>query len=64
MLEAILADADDRAFLKALREETTLLVLMVRVDNQEKNDLAKEKMDERINWEWNLFHPTTEGSDE
>lgn len=35
VVESILTDANDRAVLKMLREETTLLVLMVRVDNQE-----------------------------
>lgn len=34
--EEILRTADDRVMLKLLREETTLLVLMVRVDNEEK----------------------------
>lgn len=34
--ETILKTADDRATLKMLREETTLLVLMVRVENEEK----------------------------
>jgi hypothetical protein len=32
----ILHSSNDRAMLKMLREETTLLVLMVRVDNEEK----------------------------
>lgn len=34
--DAILRDANDRSMLKMFREETTLLVLMVRVDNEEK----------------------------
>jgi hypothetical protein len=34
----ILQTADDRTTLKMLREETTLLVLMVRVDNEEKRN--------------------------
>lgn len=33
--EEILKASDDRAMLKMMREETTLLVLMVRVDNEE-----------------------------
>ena len=36
--EQILRDIDDRVALKMLREQTTLLVLMVRVDNQEKRE--------------------------
>lgn len=35
-VESILTGVNDRAMLKLLREETTLLVLMVRVDNEEK----------------------------
>ena len=36
MMEEILRTANDRQMLKMLREETTYLVLMVRVDNEEK----------------------------
>lgn len=36
--EAILRSGNDRAMLKLLREETTLLVLMVRIENDEKRD--------------------------
>jgi len=37
--KAILQQADARAMLKLLREETTLLVLMVRVVNQERREV-------------------------
>ena len=37
-VEAILNGGNDRALLKLLREETTLLVLMVRVANQERRE--------------------------
>ena len=37
--EAILQEADAKAMLKLLREETTLLVLMVRVANQERREV-------------------------
>lgn len=37
-IEAILNGGNDRALLKLLREETTLLVLMVRVANQERRE--------------------------
>jgi hypothetical protein len=63
VLEAILANADDKKFLKSLREETTLLVLMVRLDNQERNEEKKKKMDERIAWEWELFHEKKDGEE-
>jgi hypothetical protein len=39
----ILLNSDDRAMLKMLREETTLLVLMVRVENEEKRAQWIEK---------------------
>lgn len=34
----ILNEVDDKAILKLLREETTLIVLMVRVANQERRE--------------------------
>ena len=37
--EAILQEADAKAMLKLLREETTLLALMVRVANQERREV-------------------------
>jgi hypothetical protein len=43
--EAILNGGQDRAILKLLRDETTLLVLMVRVANQERRE------------EWEANHP-------
>jgi len=43
-VELIANSGKDREILKILRDETTLLVLMVRVDNQEKRD------------EWETFH--------
>lgn len=45
--EEILRTSDDRATLKMLREETTLLVLMVRVDNEEKRYEWIEKQKEK-----------------
>ena len=36
--EAILNSGQDRELLKAFRDETTLLVLMVRVENQKRRD--------------------------
>ena len=47
--QEILKSADDRAMLKMLREETTLLVLMVRVDNEEKRNEWAEKHKEDDN---------------
>lgn len=46
---AFINGADDRTVLKLLRDETTLLVLMVRVTNQERKD-EYEKEHAR-NWE-------------
>jgi hypothetical protein len=45
--EAILNGGDDRALLKLMREETTLLVLMVRVVNQERQERWKAEQAER-----------------
>jgi hypothetical protein len=36
VFEEIVKSLDDRIALKMLREETTLLVMMVRVDNEER----------------------------
>jgi len=36
--EEIIKTADDRTMVKMMRDETTLLVLMVRVDNEEKRN--------------------------
>lgn len=49
--EDILRTADERQMLKMLREETTLLVLMVRVDNEEKRDewIKEHKNEEEDN---------------
>lgn len=49
--EEILKTADDRTMLKMLREETTVLVLMVRVDNEEKRS------------EWKAAHEIDEAND-
>ena len=51
--DAILQKADARAMLKLLREETTLLVLMVRIANQERREA------------WEMEHPelTQEGEE-
>lgn len=46
-VEAILNSGNDRLLLKLLREETTLLVLMVRVANQERRDEWKAQQAER-----------------
>jgi hypothetical protein len=43
-VELIANSGKDREILKILRDETTLICLMVRVDNQEKRD------------EWEIFH--------
>ncbi|MFH1741492.1 MAG: hypothetical protein ABIH23_21000 [bacterium] len=43
-VELIVNSGKDREILKILRDETTLICLMVRVDNQEKRD------------EWEIFH--------
>lgn len=40
--EAILNSGQDRALLKLMREETTLIVLMVRVAMQERRELYEE----------------------
>jgi hypothetical protein len=45
IIEQIANSGNDRAILKLMREETTLLVLMVRVANQEKRE------------EWECLHP-------
>ena len=52
--DAILQEADAKDMLRLLREETTLLVLMVRVANQERREA------------WEAEHPelTREGEDE
>jgi hypothetical protein len=44
LVEKILRDCTDREVLKMLREETTLLVLMVRVRNEKR----KEKWEEHV----------------
>ena len=44
LLEEILNMPDERELLKLLREQATLLVLMVRMANQEIRDVWKEKM--------------------
>jgi hypothetical protein len=41
LVEAALRNGGDRRILKALREETALLVLMVRVANEERKEQAK-----------------------
>ncbi len=42
VLNTIIQSVDDRTALKMLREETALLVLMVRVDNEERKVKFKE----------------------
>jgi hypothetical protein len=46
--ETILRNSDDKAMLKMLREETTMLVLMVRVENEEKHAEWLEKQKENV----------------
>lgn len=46
-IEKIVNSGSDRAILKMLREETTLIVLMVRVANQEKQEEWKMVEDQR-----------------
>lgn len=46
LAEVILRDADEAAMLKMLREETTLLVLMVRVGNEEKRSAWTQEHEE------------------
>lgn len=41
-----LGSADERMVLKCLRDETTYLVLLVRVRNDERKAVAKEKFEE------------------
>jgi len=41
LIEAVLRSGQDRLILKTLREETALLVLMVRVANEERKEQAK-----------------------
>ena len=41
-----LGAADERAVLKCIRDETTYLVLLVRVRNDERKAVAKEKFEE------------------
>lgn len=43
----ILLSLNDKQFLKLLREEITLIVLMVRVKNQEIREEKKERWEER-----------------
>lgn len=45
---AMLAVADERALLKLLREETTLIVLMVRIANQERQAQARERIEAEL----------------
>jgi hypothetical protein len=45
--EKILNGGNDRALLRLLRDETTLLVLMVRVANQERQEAWKARQEER-----------------
>jgi hypothetical protein len=45
--EEILNSGNDKSLLKILRDETTLIVLMIRVANQEKQDAYKEEKEKR-----------------
>lgn len=40
----VIQSGDDKAVLKMLRDETTLLVLLVRVANEERKEKAKKRM--------------------
>ena len=55
--EFLLNNLNDRQALKLLREETTLIVLMVRIANQDRNDAWKKRVAE----EENLFNMDEEG---
>lgn len=46
--EEILNSGSDRALLKLYRDETTLLVLMVRVRNQERREAWEAKQEEEL----------------
>ena len=56
-IEIIANSGNDRAILKLLRDETVLVVLMVRVANQEERDEWEEKHEEDKSDEGNLFQP-------
>jgi len=43
--EAIIQSIDERKALKMLREETEILVLMVRIDNEEQREQARKEME-------------------
>ncbi len=45
-IESILNSGNDHKLLRVLREETTLIVLMVRVRNEQRNKKAKERMEQ------------------
>jgi len=44
---AAMTPADERKLLRQLREEATVLVLMVRLENEKRKDERKVKMEER-----------------
>lgn len=46
-IDAVLNAGSDRELLKLLRDETTVLVLMVRLRNQERQEAYRERMAER-----------------
>jgi hypothetical protein len=46
LADAILNSGNDRALLKLMRDETTLLVLMVRVANQERREAWEAEMED------------------
>jgi len=56
-VERILNGGHDRALLKLLREETTLLVLMVRVANQERQEAWRNRQAERERMETEMADP-------
>jgi len=49
--EEILNSGNDKALLKLFRYETTLIVLMVRVRNQERQEQYKQRVEDK-NGEW------------
>ncbi len=53
LADAILQEMDAKSLLKLLREETTLLVLMVRVANQERREKWEEEHPELMEGEEN-----------
>jgi len=56
-VNGILNGGQDRALLKLIRDETTLLVLMVRIRNQERQDEWRDRQAEREEQEHSMHDP-------